>query len=153
MRRLTKKDEYGNWCLNGVKWAQLRVGEAITRDVEQKLYGALCKLKDYEDTEMSPEEVENLNDFSQSQAYKLLQQLTAERSKNKWIPVEEKLPRDNDYVLLSFANFGALAIGTYEENAWYLGDDYGGDTCAAAGFTVNAWMPLPKPYRKETKDE
>ena len=50
MKRLTEKDDLGNWCLKGVRWEQLRAGQVITKDVSERLYGALCKLKDYEDT-------------------------------------------------------------------------------------------------------
>ena len=49
MARLIIKDEQGNWALKGVKWNQLHVGETITQKVQEKIYGALAKLKDYED--------------------------------------------------------------------------------------------------------
>lgn len=56
MGRLTIKDEQGNWALKGVKWNQLHVGETITQQVQEKIYGALAKLKDYEDSRMTPDE-------------------------------------------------------------------------------------------------
>lgn len=56
MARLTIKDEQGNWALKGVKWNQLYVGETITQQVQEKIYGALAKLKDYEDSGMTPDE-------------------------------------------------------------------------------------------------
>ena len=70
-----------------------------------------------------------------------------------WIPVTEQLPESNDYVLMSFENFTLPEIGRYEVNdegdgAWYLGNNDEGDTCCSAGLFVNAWMPLPDPYRK-----
>ena len=83
MGRLTEKDDLGNWGLKGVRWEQLREGQVITKAVAQKLYGALCKLKDYEDTGCSPDEVECLNDFTQSGAAKLLQKLNAEEMKHR----------------------------------------------------------------------
>lgn len=64
MGRLIEKDDQGNWCFKGVRWEQLRAGQAITKEVSERLYGALCKLKDYEDTECSPKDVENLIEFS-----------------------------------------------------------------------------------------
>ena len=60
MKRLTEKDDLGNWCLKGVRWEQLRAGHVITLDVAEKLYGALCKLRDYEDTGVYPDAVETL---------------------------------------------------------------------------------------------
>lgn len=56
MGRLTIKDEQGNWALKGVKWNQLHAGETITQQVQEKIYGALAKLKDYEDSGMTPDE-------------------------------------------------------------------------------------------------
>ena len=157
--RLTEKDDLGNWCLKGVRWEQLRAGHVITLDVAEKLYGALCKLKDYEDTGCNPDDVERLNDFTQNEAVKLVQKLNAEEKKHRWIPVEERLPEEDEYVLMSFENFTLPAIGRYEINdkgdgAWYLGDCDEEDTCISEGLFVNAWIPLPKPYEEdETETE
>ena len=54
MGRLTKKEASGKWQVNGIPWEQLQEGRIITEDMRQRLYGCLCKLKDYEDTGMSP---------------------------------------------------------------------------------------------------
>ena len=62
MGRLTEKDEQGNWCLKGVPWVNLTPGATISQETYQKLYGALWKLKDYEDTDLNPEEVEEMKD-------------------------------------------------------------------------------------------
>ena len=35
MKRLTEKDELGNWCLKGVRWEQLRAGQVITKGVSE----------------------------------------------------------------------------------------------------------------------
>lgn len=59
-RRLTESDDLGNWGVKGLPWKELQVGQIITREVYEKLYGCLCKLKDYEETGLSPEEVERL---------------------------------------------------------------------------------------------
>lgn len=76
--RLTEKDDLGHWFLKGLEWGQLREGKVITKAVAQKLYGALCKLKDYEDTGCNSDDVERLNDFTQNEAVKLVQKLNAE---------------------------------------------------------------------------
>lgn len=60
--RLTVVDCFGNWQLKGVRWCDLYVGMEITRDVHEKIYAALQKLLMYEDTGLSPEEVEHLKD-------------------------------------------------------------------------------------------
>lgn len=69
--------------------------------------------------------------------------------KMRWIPVTERLPKDEDYVLVSFENSTLPDIGRYEEDeeggVFYPGDD----ECSYIhyGLFVNAWMSLPEPYR------
>ena len=96
--RLTEKDDLGHWFLKGLEWGQLREGKVITKAVAQKLYGALCKLKDYEYTGCNSDDVERLNDFTQNEAVKLVQKLNAEEKKHRWIPVEERLPEEDKWV-------------------------------------------------------
>lgn len=51
-KRITWKTQDGRWGI-----------ENIPRDeIDHRLYGALCKLKSYEDTGLSPEEVERLKE-------------------------------------------------------------------------------------------
>ena len=154
MQRLTEKDDLGNCCLKGVRWEQLRTGQVITKEVGEKLYGALCKLKDYEDTGCNPDDVERLNDFTQNEAVKLVQKLNAEEKKHRWIPVEERLPELGEYVLISFSNFSVPAIGRYDEDeeggAWFIGDET--ESLVSQDMFVNAWMSLPEPYRAEVEE-
>ncbi|MDO4553692.1 MAG: hypothetical protein Q4B70_00935 [Lachnospiraceae bacterium] len=60
MNRLTQVDDQGNWSLKGIKWESLHSGNTITEDVCEKLYGALNKLMEYENTNLSPEDIENM---------------------------------------------------------------------------------------------
>ena len=46
--------------LKGVPWIELQENARITKETAQKIYGALAKLKDYEETGLTPEEVENI---------------------------------------------------------------------------------------------
>lgn len=68
-----------------------------------------------------------------------------------WIPVEERLPEDEYYILLSFTNFPLPSIGRFKKDpeggAFYLGDCDEKDTCISMNLFVNAWMLLPEPYR------
>lgn len=68
---------------------------------------------------------------------------------NGWIPVEEELPKTDEYILLSFSNFSIPCVGRYEEDenggAFYVGDD--DETCLSQDMFVNAWMNLPTPYQ------
>lgn len=73
-----------------------------------------------------------------------------------WIPVKERLPETDDYILLSFSNFSLPMVGRYEEDsgggAFYLGDCDEEDTCISQDLFVNAWMPLPEPYQDGRED-
>lgn len=66
-----------------------------------------------------------------------------------WIPVEERYPDTDKYILLSFSNFSIPIVGRYEEDenggAFYAGDE--DETLVSQDMFVNAWMPLVKPYR------
>ncbi len=68
----------------------------------------------------------------------------------QWIPISERLPEEEEYILLSFANYTDLDIGRYENDGendkFYPGDKE--ETYASYGLIVNAWMPLPEPYRE-----
>lgn len=71
--------------------------------------------------------------------------------KDRWIPISERLPEDESYILVSFENASMPDIARYEENdeggTFYPGDDE--ETYAHYGLIVNAWMPLPEPYKEE----
>lgn len=91
----------------------------------------------------------------QEKAKKLLMK----RTELQWVPVtdgdEWKPPVDedgeSDLILLSFENFPNPCIGVYREDeeggAFFHEDD--DDPLTSIGLFVNAWMPLPKPYREE----
>lgn len=94
MQRLTEKDDLGNWCLKGVRWEQLRAGQVITKEVSERLYGALCKLRDYEDTGCIPD---GIADLVENYA-KAMTLLAGQIEEHSWIPVEERLPEEDEWV-------------------------------------------------------
>ena len=96
-------------------------GVAVIKD-KSKLAEAMTKLAEYENTGLTPEAM------------------------GGWNPIEERLPPDDRYVLLSFANFSLPMIGRYHDDAFYLGDCDGEDTCVVNDLFVNAWLELPDPY-------
>ena len=69
---------------------------------------------------------------------------------NGWIPVSERYPESDSYILLSFKNFTLPTVGRYEVDeeggAFFVGDD--DISCVSSGLYVNAWQPLPKRYEK-----
>lgn len=75
-------------------------------------------------------------------------------NRERWIPVEERLPEDDNFVLMSFENFTLPMIGRYEQQedgsgVWYLGDCDDEDTCLEHDLFVNAWMKLPERYKED----
>lgn len=70
--------------------------------------------------------------------------------KSRWISISERLPEPGKYVLLHFENFDIPSIGTYEieegGGEFYMADDA---SCCTFGLCVDAWTPLPEPYKKE----
>lgn len=149
MGRLTQKDDQGNWSLKGLPWRDTYAGEVITHNTSDRIYGALCKLRDYENTGLNPDEVEELNDFTKSQLAKTIIKLEVERKKHRWIPVEERLPEKSDFYLVSTET---LLEERLVGNAWISPkDDY---ECLKAfergECKITAWMPLPEPYQPKS---
>lgn len=73
---------------------------------------------------------------------------------SRWIPCSKRLPdldEDgySDKVLVSFSNFNGCEICEYRivdgKGDWYVGDSE--ERPAEDGIHVNAWMPLPEPYK------
>lgn len=82
-----------------------------------------------------------------------LQRIIDDLDSHMWNPVEESVPVDEKYVLLSFENYSGIDIGRYVEDenggAFYPGDD--DESYVSYGIFVNAWMELPERYKE--KDE
>ena len=72
---LIEVDDNGKWRLKGVEWKQIAPGAVITKKIWEKLYGALWKLKDYEDTGLMPNEVTALNAETQKETRKMLERV------------------------------------------------------------------------------
>ena len=69
----------------------------------------------------------------------------------RWIPTSEKMPDADEYILVSFENFTIPMIGRYtvdddDNGTFRIGDE--DESFAENDLYVNAWMPLPKPYRE-----
>ena len=111
-----------------MRYTEYHAGKAVIKDrsLLAEAMAKLAKLEDAEDTNVL----------------------------SRWIPISERLPEDESYILVSFENYTMPDIARYEENdeggTFYLGDDE--KSYSSYGLFVNAWMELPKPY-KEGADE
>ena len=117
--RLTVKTLSGALKLRGMTRKQLNAGKKITDEVHQKLYRALWRLAEFEDTGLNPDEVKNLIFLVQNQSAQTLVKLQESRERMqktkelcKWISVEEKLP-----------NIGELCVVIAQRSRWIA--DYG----------------------------
>lgn len=128
MRRLTWKDEQGNWGLRDLPWENLCAGVVMDDRTRQRLYGALCKLRDYEDTDLEPAEA------------------AEEREKHRWIPVEERLPDKGERVIIC-TEHGFRGEAIMKQSGRYF--RYGIENEKIFGQKIVAWMPLPEPYWQE----
>lgn len=107
------------------------------RKVKEHAMTIYWALKKYEDTGLTPEQIMELK----------------ERVNGGWIPVEERLPKAGEHVLVSFRSAGFLpATAIISENGrWSM-------LQGAKGFNdvtedVIAWRPLPEPYRPKKESE
>ena len=134
MNRLTEKINNWRWRLKGVDRKQITPGAEITDEVWRKLYGALCRLKDYEDNGLMPDEIERMKG----------------KERQQWISVEERLPEENKSVLLymkSRSSSGTcIQTGSIDKGFWFTQSYPGLQGLANREFHVMAWMPLPEPY-------
>ena len=60
MKKLIKVDDLGNWGVKELAWKDLYPGQVITPYIHEKLYECLNRLKEYEETGLTPEEIEDL---------------------------------------------------------------------------------------------
>jgi hypothetical protein len=79
---------------------------------------------------------------------------TVERPQGEWISVSERLPDKNMPCLVSVGKFNFTQIamysdlmGTINHKIFWQGD-YGKNNFRNITEYVNAWMPLPEPYKK-----
>ena len=71
---------------------------------------------------------------------------------NGWIPVDEKLPDPDEYILVSFEDFPIPMIGIYtvdddDSGTFRISDE--DDSFLEHGLHVNAWMELPERYKED----
>ena len=96
-----------------------------------------------------------LSDFKEGYKQAILDGKTNfSRPQGEWIPVSERLPDKNMPCLVSVGKFNFTQIAMYsdlmetiEHKIFYQGD-YGKNNFQNITEYVNAWQPLPEPYKK-----
>ena len=67
-------------------------------------------------------------------------------SAQRWIPVSERLPKDDEEVIISCTDDSGDTPFSYTTVAWHFKGTWlcKDDRC----FFITAWMPLPEPYKE-----
>lgn len=60
---------------------------------------------------------------------------------DEWHSLDE-LPKEDEYILISFSNYSLPDIGRIEDGVFYPGDDT--KSFKEYGLIVNGWRPLPR---------
>ncbi len=105
-----------------------------TRAVRGEVMTLYWALKKYEDTGLTPNEVEHL------------------KESQRWIPVEERLPKEDDLVLVAVNGIynhitfsDAIELGEFcSDGTWFIDGYPDWDNP-----NIAAWMPLPEPYQED----
>lgn len=81
----------------------------------------------------------------------LQEAIKQDEKENGWIPVSERLPDPDKYILVSFENFSVPMIGIYtidDDDSGTFRIDNEDDSFFEHDLYVNAWMELPKRYEE-----
>lgn len=127
MERLTHWNErLGRYTIKTTRGSRSRIAQCLAA---------------YEDTGITPDQFQVINEEYQ----KMAKELAELRQQNRWIPVSERLPDYNEEVLITNGKYVTIDERYFLENTEdgeaYTWDINGWDD-------VVAWMLLPEPYKK-----
>lgn len=109
----------------------------------------LEELKPYEDTGLTPEQVERVKETAKKY---LLEK--AQGKVGGWIPVEDRLPEEGEKVLVWYEYFRYGEYNRMYETygiSWQYDGYWSGDVSGTNAKCL-AWRPLPEPYRPERSE-
>ena len=70
-----------------------------------------------------------------------------------WIPVDERLPEESGYYLTTHEDCMAVYHYSKRHKAFNSYDQFSDRDNLVTCLSVDAWQPLPKPYRPERSDK
>jgi len=117
----------------------------------------LCRETTPEETITQKDWTDYWHKLSQSYAHTIctMAQAIAEHGEKRWIPCSERLPKENGFYLVSVgAAHNPVRVYEYkpckrhgQENLWK-----GSDISYCFNWFVEAWMPLPQPWKEEKEE-
>lgn len=136
-----------------MRYTTYHCGKAVIKD-KNKLAEAIEKLAEFEEKEKCGEWIDAIE----------LAKIAIALQSQKWIPVTERLPKDEKMclvnlektagipeTLMSIANYLVFPDGGHWNDIkhGFLGwDRYKNGSAGTLMYKVVAWMPLPKPYKE-----
>lgn len=82
---------------------------------------------------------------------KILEKLPSAQPEPHWIPVTERLPKNDVEVIVSCTDDSGDTSFSYTTVAWHFKGTWICDNERC--FFITAWMPLPEPYRAERRTD
>lgn len=108
MNRLTWTNPNGQWGLNGITEEELK-------NTGSRIYAALCKLRDYENTTLSPEDVVLAIEL-QSEAVIKLDDVTKKYRELQAVCNEQKISVDN--IIREMTKYICDELCVYPQKGW-----------------------------------
>ena len=105
----------------------------------QELKETIIEMRDNDGTGTQQETCKFLANYMEV----LEKQMSSSENPNKWIPVSERLPKENISVIGTTKYNDIYEAELYNdcgEKKWYADGNY--------DVPIVAWMPLPEPYRE-----
>ena len=80
---------------------------------------------------------------------KMAKKIIRKHMTDGWIPVEERVPEDEQEHVLACRRDGSIDTARYSpySDRWYVG------SMCSVSLDIIAWRPLPEPYRPERSRE